>query len=54
MVLHREVPKVALEVVAVERVRLRTDTVTTQVPVTADVRKEQVVVDADGDVLAAP
>jgi len=50
IVLHREVPKVALEVVAVERVRLRTDTVTTQVPVAADVRKEQIVHDPDGDV----
>lgn len=46
MVLHREVPTVAMEVVAVERVRLHIDTVTSQVQVADDVRKEQVVLDS--------
>ncbi len=48
MVLHREVPKVVMEVVAVERILLRTDTVTTEMQVSEHVRKEQLVVDPPG------
>lgn len=45
LVLHREVPRVVMDVVAEERVRLRVDTITTRVQVSDDVRTEQVVVD---------
>jgi len=45
MVLHREVPRVVMDVVAVERVRLHLDTVTEQVSVSDDLRSEQVVLD---------
>lgn len=48
MVLHREVPVVQMQVQAVEVVRLHVDTVTTQVPVAAEVRKERVDLDAPG------
>lgn len=41
VVLHEERPVVAKETVAVERVRLGTETVTDQVEVTEEVRKEQ-------------
>jgi len=45
MVLHREVPRVQMEVLAVERVRLHTDTITTQLQITDGVRKEQLAFD---------
>lgn len=45
IVLHAERPVVSVEVVPVERVRLRTVTVTDQEQVTDRVRREQVVVD---------
>ena len=45
MVLHREVPNVVMDVIAVERVRLHVDRITSQVKVSEDVRKEQLVLD---------
>ena len=48
MVLHREVPRVVLDVVATERVRLYVDTVTEQVSVSEDLQREQVAVDLPG------
>lgn len=48
VVLHREVPVVHLQVEATERVRLHIDTVTEQVPVSADVRAERIDVEAPG------
>lgn len=42
VVLHREVPVVQLRVEAVEKVRLHIDTLTEQVPVSADLRTEQI------------
>ena len=48
VVLHQEKPVVAKETVPVERVRLDTETVTEQVTVNEEVRKEQI--DTDGDV----
>jgi len=48
--LHAERPVVAKEAVPVERVRLDTETVTSQETVTDTVRKEQVELDADADV----
>ncbi|WP_116453510.1 DUF2382 domain-containing protein [Blastococcus litoris] len=50
VVLHAERPVVAKEAVPVERVRLDTETVTSQETVTDTVRKEQVELDADTDV----
>jgi stress response protein YsnF len=47
IVLHTERPVVGVEVVPVERVRLRTELVTEQETVTGQVRREQVVVDHD-------
>ena len=47
IVLHTERPVVSVEVVPVERVRLRTELVTEQETVTGQVRREQVVVDHD-------
>ncbi|MGY1640306.1 YsnF/AvaK domain-containing protein [Geodermatophilus sp. SYSU D00703] len=47
IVLHAERPVVSVEVVPVERVRLRTDVVTDQEQVTEQVRREQIVVDQD-------
>jgi uncharacterized protein (TIGR02271 family) len=46
--LHAERPVVEKETVPVERVRLDKDTVTEDVPVEADVRKEEIEVDSDG------
>lgn len=46
VVLHREVPIVQMQVQAVETVRLHVDTVTEQVPVSAEVRRERVDLDA--------
>lgn len=43
--LHREVPVVQMQVVATERVLLHVDTVTEQVEVSADLRKEQLELD---------
>lgn len=48
VVLHREVPVVQLRVEAVEKVRLHIDTVTEQVPVSADVRTERIDLEAPG------
>jgi stress response protein YsnF len=45
MVLYREVPKVEMEVVAVERIRLHTDTVSAPVQISENVRQEQLVVE---------
>lgn len=45
MVLHREVPVVQLQVVATERVRLHVDTITENVQVTDDLRREWLDVD---------
>ena len=45
VVLHREVPRVVMDVVATERVRLHVDTVTEQVSVSETLRKEQVALD---------
>lgn len=45
VVLHEEVPVVEKDVVAVERVRMDTTTVTEQETVSAEVRKEQIEVD---------
>jgi uncharacterized protein (TIGR02271 family) len=50
VVLHAERPVVAKEAVPVERVRLDTETVTSQETVTDTVRKEQVELDSDADV----
>jgi stress response protein YsnF len=47
IVLHAERPVVTVEVVPVERVRLRTDVVTGQQQVTEQVQREQIVVDQD-------
>ena len=47
MVLHEERPVVEKEAVAVERVRLDTETVTEQETVSDEVRKERVEVDGD-------
>ncbi|MBB3086314.1 DUF2382 domain-containing protein [Geodermatophilus sabuli] len=47
IVLHAERPVVTVEVVPVERVRLRTDVVTGQEQVTEQVQREQIVVDED-------
>ena len=49
VVLHEEVPVVEKEAVAVERVKLGTETVTDETQVSADVRKEHVELE-DGDV----
>ena len=49
VVLHREVPRVVMDVVPVERVRLHVATVTEQVPVTADLRRERVALDPPVD-----
>ncbi|MGY1663673.1 PRC and DUF2382 domain-containing protein [Geodermatophilus sp. SYSU D00705] len=47
IVLHAERPVVSVEVVPVERVRLRTDVVTGQEQVTEQVQREQIVLDED-------
>lgn len=47
IVLHAERPVVTVEIVPVERVRLRTELVTGQEEVTGTVRREQVAVDQD-------
>ncbi|MFP5282763.1 MAG: DUF2382 domain-containing protein [Actinomycetes bacterium] len=47
IVLSTEKPVVRLEVVPVERVRVVRERITEQVPVSDDVRREQVVVDTD-------
>jgi len=47
IVLHTERPVVTVEVVPVERVRLRVDTVEGQETVTGQVQREQIVVDQD-------
>ena len=47
IVLHTERPVVTVEVVPVERVRLRTDVVEGQETVTGQVQREQIVVDQD-------
>ena len=49
VVLHAERPVVAKETVAVERVRLDTETVTEEQTVTEEVRKEQIETSTDGD-----
>jgi uncharacterized protein (TIGR02271 family) len=49
VVLHEERPVVQKEAVPVERVRLDTETVTEQVTVNEEVRKEQIDTDVDGD-----
>jgi uncharacterized protein (TIGR02271 family) len=46
--LHAETPVVEKETVPVEKVRLDTDTVTENVPVTEEVRREEVELDSDG------
>lgn len=46
LVLHEEVPVVSLQVRATERITVGVDTVTTEQVVSADVRREQVEVDA--------
>lgn len=48
VVLHEEVPVVDKDVVAVEKVRLGTETVTEDVTVSEEVRKEQIDIDDDG------
>jgi len=53
VVLNAEKPVVAKEAVPVERVRLDKETVTDQVQVTEDVRKEQIEVDGADDVYPA-
>ncbi|MCY7364389.1 MAG: PRC and DUF2382 domain-containing protein [Frankiaceae bacterium] len=53
VVLNAEKPVVAKEAVPVERVRLDKETVTDQVEVTEDVRKEQIEVDGADDVYPA-
>lgn len=47
MVLYKEVPVVQMTLVATETVRLHVDTITEQVPVSADLRKEQLDVKTD-------
>ncbi|MGY1822574.1 PRC and DUF2382 domain-containing protein [Geodermatophilus sp. SYSU D00079] len=47
IVLHAERPVVSVEVVPIERVRLRTDVVTSQEQVTEQVQREQIVVDEE-------
>jgi len=54
VILHAEQPGVATEAVAVERVRLGTETVTEQRNVTGEVRKEQVEVQDETDPAARP
>ena len=49
VVLHAEQPVVAKEAVPVERVRLDTDTVTEQVQVSEELRKEEIEVDGVHD-----
>jgi uncharacterized protein (TIGR02271 family) len=49
VVLHEERPVVQKEAVPVERVRLDTDTVTEEVTVSEEVRKEQIETDIDTD-----
>ena len=49
VVLHQERPVVAKEAVPVERVRLDTETVTDEVTVNEEVRKEQIETDLDAD-----
>ena len=49
VVLREERPVVEKEAVPVERVRLDTETVTDEVKVSDDVRKEQIDTDVDGD-----
>ena len=49
VVLHEERPVVEKETVPVERVRLDTETVTDDVTVTEEVRKEQLDTDVDED-----
>jgi uncharacterized protein (TIGR02271 family) len=49
VVLHEERPVVEKEAVPVERVRLDTETVSDQVTVNEEVRKEQIDTDIDGD-----
>jgi stress response protein YsnF len=49
VVLHEERPLVDKEAVPVERVRLDTETVTDQVTVNEEVRKEQLDTDVDRD-----
>ena len=49
VVLHEERPVVEKEAVPVERVRLDTETVTDEVTVSEDVRKEQIDTDVDAD-----
>ena len=49
IVLHEERPVVEKEAVPVERVRLDTDTVTDEVTVSDEVRKEQIDTDVDVD-----
>ena len=48
VVLHEEVPVVEKEAVAVERVKLGTETVTDETTVSADVRKENIELEDDG------
>jgi stress response protein YsnF len=48
IVLHAERPVVSVEVVPVERVRLRTEVVTGSEQVTERVEREQIVVDQSG------
>ncbi|SDV02878.1 conserved domain-containing protein [Microlunatus sagamiharensis] len=48
VVLHEEVPVVEKEAVAVERVKLGTETVTDETQVSADVRKEHIELEDDG------
>ncbi|WP_432544971.1 DUF2382 domain-containing protein [Kineococcus sp. SYSU DK002] len=50
IVLHEEVPRVSLDVVPVEEVRVRVRTVAGEQVVTADLRRETVGLDVDGDV----
>jgi uncharacterized protein (TIGR02271 family) len=50
VILTEERPVIAKETVPVERVRLDTETVTEQQTVTADVRKEVIDADVDGDI----
>ena len=47
IILHTERPVVSVEVVPVERVRLRTELVEGQESVTEQVQREQIVVDQD-------
>ncbi len=49
VILHEERPVVTTEAVAVERVRLGTETETTQQTVSGEVRKERIELDADDD-----